>query len=283
MLEFRRGDIVARRSHRQDLFFRIVELYRTEQGDLYALLRGIDYRLVCDAPVKDLVKVGPEAVASYWRQVFRRRADLLRRYREEGEEPDFFNRAKPELFSMPGRVLHLDGDEDYLALCLATYRQLKVPVYGYAVPEEQQAHSLRELFPRHLPEILVLTGHDGLRGEHPDFRDLRSYRHSRHFVAAVQVARALIPDRDALVIIAGACQSYYEALLEAGANFASSPQRVLIHAFDPVLIAARVAFTPVDKLVPLKKTIEGTVTGYAGVGGIVTRGRFRQGMPKSPY
>ncbi|ACX53185.1 sporulation peptidase YabG [Ammonifex degensii KC4] len=283
MQDFRKGDIVARRSYRKDLLFKVVELYQGEDGREYALLKGIDYRLVCDAPLEDLVKVGVEEVAAHWRKVFLQRAELLQRYLAEGEEPSFFSRLKAEPFPLPGRVLHLDGDADYLGLCLATYRQLAVPTYGYAVPEKEQAQALKELFPRHLPDILVLTGHDGLKGEKPNFKDLGSYRHSYHFVEAVKVARSFVPDRDALVIVAGACQSHYEALLEAGANFASSPQRVLIHAFDPVFVAARVAFTPVDKLVSLKKVIEGTVTGYAGIGGIVTRGRFRQGIPKSPY
>ena len=44
--------------------------------------------------------------------------------------------------------------------------------------------------------------------------------------------------------MAGACQSHFEALLHAGANFASSPGRIMIHALDPVYVAVRSAFTP---------------------------------------
>ena len=38
-----------------------------------------------------------------------------------------------------------------------------------------------------------------------------------------------------LIIVAGACQSHFEALLQAGANFASSPGSVLIHALRSAL------------------------------------------------
>jgi len=86
-----------------------------------------------------------------------------------------------------------------------------------------------------------------------------------------------------LVIFAGACQSYFEAILAAGANFASSPTRIFIHAYDPVFIAEKVAFTPISKTVDINDAITASVTGHDGVGGVETRGKFRLGMPKSPY
>ena len=44
-------------------------------------------------------------------------------------------------------------------------------------------------------------------------------------------ARKFEKDLDSLVIFAGACQSMM-MLIEAGANYASAPYRVLIHALD---------------------------------------------------
>ena len=54
-----------------------------------------------------------------------------------------------------------------------------------------------------------------------------------------EIARQYESNRDSLIIVAGACQSHFEALLRAGANFASSPARILIHALDPLCIAAK--------------------------------------------
>lgn len=85
------------------------------------------------------------------------------------------------------------------------------------------------------------------------------------------------------MIFAGACQSHYEGILRAGANFASSPHRVFIHALDPVFIIEKVAFTPINKIISAKDVIAATITGIKGIGGVETRGKFREGLPRSPY
>ena len=73
------------------------------------------------------------------------------------------------------------------------------------------------------------------------------YQNSINFVSAVQQVRLLYPDLDSLVIVAGACQSNYEELIKAGANFASSPKRINIHALDPAIIATCLAFSDKNK------------------------------------
>ncbi len=57
----------------------------------------------------------------------------------------------------------------------------------------------------------------------------------------------------------------------------------MIHAYDPVFIAEKVAFTPFNQMVDVKTALNDTVTGADGVGGIETKGRLRIGYPKSPY
>ena len=63
----------------------------------------------------------------------------------------------------------------------------------------------------------------------------------------------------------------YEALIGAGANFASSPRRVFIHIFDPVLIIEKIAYTSIKEVVTADEVVGGTVTGSDGIGGIETR------------
>ena len=142
---------------------------------------------------------------------------------------------------------------------------------------------VRNYLAEYSPDILVVTGHDGFIRGKKNFQALESYRNSMAFVQTVRRAREFSPGRDDLIIFAGACQSHYESLIGAGANFASSPKRVLIHAYDPVFIAEKVAFTPFNQMVPIKETVSETITGTDGVGGIETRGRLRLGYPKSPY
>ena len=49
----------------------------------------------------------------------------------------------------------------------------------------------------------------------------------------------------------GACQSYFEAIISAGANFASSPARILIDFLDPLVIAEKIAFTEKYKYITI--------------------------------
>ena len=68
-------------------------------------------------------------------------------------------------------------------------------------------------------------------------------------------------DQEKLIIIAGACQSNYEELIKSGANFASSPKRINIHALDPAIVASSISLSdkgkPIDLIGILDKTIYG--------------------------
>lgn len=280
-----KGDIVARRSYKMDIYFKVVDLYTVGDGKEHALLKGIDIRLLADAPLEDLVKVSPPELAAHWRNVMQKGGECVKRAfaRREKALPSLHRSGEIETFDVPGQVLHIDGDPDYLELCETTYRQLGVPYHTYYVDEKEQPERVEELLRLHRPDILVLTGHDSFIKGRRNFADLASYRNSIHFVNAVKAARRYEKSRDDLVIFAGACQSHYEALLEAGANFASSPQRVMIHAFDPVFVVEKIAYTPTYKPIPLKEIIEATITGFPGIGGVETWGKYRLGAPKSPY
>ena len=72
-------------------------------------------------------------------------------------------------------------------------------------------------------------------------------------------------------------------VLYAGANFASSPNRVLIHCLDPVFLCEKIAYTNFEKIVSIQDAIENTITGIRGIGGMQTRGKYREGFPKSSY
>ncbi|WP_406677442.1 sporulation peptidase YabG [Moorella sp. ACPs] len=297
------GDIVARKKYGKDIFFKVKSLIITDTGETTAILRGLDVRLVADAPLEDLELQPAEKVLHYrhcdiqkhslcFRRILQRReaereAFMLRGERpgREEREPDKREGIPGEgFFEVPGRVLHIDGDEEYLDKCLHAYEQLKIPAQGVCLPEEQQASKVEELLKEYTPDILVLTGHDGLlREKSSSYTDLDSYRHSKHFVAAVRAARTLRPTHDDLAIFAGACQSHYEALLKAGATFASSPRRVLIHAYDPVFVVERIAYTTIEKTLGPADIIKDTITGNEGIGGIEIKGKLRLGYPTSSY
>lgn len=101
------------------------------------------------------------------------------------------------------------------------------------------------------------------------YNDIYNYRNSRHFIETIKEARRYERDTNSdLVIFAGACQSYYEALISAGANFASSPARILIDILDPLIIAEKVATTERIKYITIADVENELRDGRRGVGGI---------------
>ena len=81
-------------------------------------------------------------------------------------------------------------------------------------------------------------------------------------------------------MIAGGCQSNYEELIKAGANFASSPKRINIHALDPAIIASRLSLSDITKDIDLKGILETTKYGCSGLGGVKTKGTMYIGYPR---
>ena len=124
----------------------------------------------------------------------------------------------------------------------------------------------------------MITGHDALRKD-KDKADISNYQHSLHFIETIKIARQYQEDKDELIIIAGACQSYYEMLLASGANFASSPKRINIHALDPLYIASLVASENVRNYVDVEDVISKTSHKESGMGGIDTKGVARKIYP----
>jgi len=277
----KRGDIVVRRSYGEDIQFRIESI----SGDL-AILRGLEVRLLADAPLSDLVRM-PVTVEDAYRRwdvsVEQRTRQLLRDIegRTRGGRAIVSRTGEDdETFDLPGKVLHLDGDPNYMRKCMQVYGRLRIPAEGHYVPEAEMADVLSRILPHSRPDIVVITGHDGLYKHHQDKQQLASYKNSHNFVRAVQVVRQYERNRDAVTVIAGACQSHFEALLQAGANFASSPARILIHALDPVHIAVKAAYTSIRDTVRVTEALSHTQSGVRGMGGYETRGSFRVGTPK---
>jgi spore coat assembly protein len=299
------GDIVGRKSYNFDIYFKITEINKGPDGRNIAKLKGLHMRLCASAPLDDLVKIDPAELADYLREQARESSEHLRRIfirREKvrqfslergakkgdkgkkSDEPVSGSNANGIYgFDVPGSVLHIDGDGDYLELCLTTYKRLSIPAHGYSIEEAQQPEVVEDLLVKHSPDLLVLTGHDGFIKGKENYADIDNYYSSKYFVKAVKAARRYEKSMDDLVIFAGACQSHYEALLAAGANFASSPQRVMIHAYDPVFVVEKIAYTSIFDPISIREVITDTITGFSGIGGVETRGKFRLGLPTSPY
>lgn len=241
------GDYVTRKKYKNDIVFIIYDI--SSEG-LYKL-KGEEVRLLADSYEDDLVICEKEE-------------------RSEIESPLINTNIDKNI--VVGKVLHIDGDKKYLQKSLNLYKKYEIPVVGYYLNEEEIKNQITNLLIKHKPDILVITGHDAYKENYEG----EEFKNSQNFVDAVKKARIYQPDKDSLVIFAGACQSNYEALIESGANFASSPERVSINVLDPVKIAIEVALTNVRSFLDIEKILNQTTNKNKGIGGIDTRGVARK-------
>lgn len=308
------GDLVVRKSYGKDITFKVIEIIDGENEKIY-MLKGVNLRIEADATESDLERVSSvnlskadiifnEKINNSLRKVIAEREQQSvmvfnskkKQQKEKSKERkksrtregksisvEIGDENKKLVFGRPGRILHIDGDSEYLEVCLKTYKQLSLQAVGRAIAEKDQPERIIELVNEVKPDIVVITGHDGMIRHATDYMDINNYRNTKYFVETVRKLREYESSYDELVIFAGACQSCYEAILDAGANFASSPNRVLIHCLDPVLVCEKIAYTNIEKTVPIKDVIENTITGIKGIGGLQTRGKYREGFPKSSF
>ena len=282
------GDIVVRKSYNKDITFKIIDI-KEKNGRDNIILKGINIRIIADAYIEDLDiaeensgsqdKILNTRVSEAIKKAMILRSDLRNKVEKAPRV-----KAKNELvFGRPGKVLHVDGDSEYMETCLKVYKQLSIDAVGRAIPERDQPEVIVNLVKEIKPDIVVLTGHDSVVRDTKDYLNLDNYRNSKYYLESVKNLRNYNSSYDELVIFAGACQSCYERILDVGANFASSPNRVLIHCLDPVFVCEKIAYTRIDKVVSITDVIENTITGIKGVGGLQTRGKYREGYPKSLY
>ena len=274
------GDMVVRKSYGSDILF-TVSGYRYCRGRLVYRIRGKCVRIEADADEEDLVPVEKTRISQFTKCYDDVLEKIKQKIRNEQQSNFYRNdmRSSDSILKRPGRVLHLDSDVEYLKQCLEFYNEFYIDAVGIEAKEEKQPGVVKELLAKYKPDILVITGHDAIKKGAEDKMDPANYKNSIYFVEAVKNAREYEPSLDDLVIIAGACQSFYEALMEAGANYASSPQRVLIHCLDPVIICEKVAYTDIKDIINASDVLENTITGKDGMGGLNTRGKYREGLP----
>lgn len=257
---FQIGDLVTRNSYKNDIVFKIIKI----ENDVY-YLKGKSERLFADAELNDLIKYDGNN-------------DL--------EEKEFLDRIKPnnlernDYFYLPGKILHIDSDQEYLNRCLKYYENVNIWAVGILEKEEKIPSRIYDLLKEYNPNIVVITGHDAYYRKKGDINNLDNYKNSKYYVSAIKEARKFENSHQKLIIIAGGCQSNYEELIKAGANFASSPKRVNIHALDPAIIATKMSLSDITEDINLKEILENTKYGCNGMGGIKTKGTMYVGYPR---
>lgn len=250
---FKINDYVTRISYNHDIIFRIIDIKDEE-----IILEGFEKRLIANASVTDLVLVDNETLNTQEKNSLNRIKNITKLYRHK--------------IHMTGKILHIDSDEKYLNKCLKLYDQLSLPAYGVYMSEELIKDYVLELIDKLNPDIVVITGHDSYNKK--GIKDLNNYRNTNDYIEAVKKIRKHY-GKDHIFVFAGACQSNFEAIMASGANFASSPKRVNIDAYDPAIIAIKAATTPFTNIVDLDEIKDLLESKKDGISGIESYGKMR--------
>ena len=262
----KKGDIVARKSYGMDIAFFINDIIDQDHTPI-AILKGVTVRIIADSPLDDLVILSDTTIKN-----------VLLNFDSELQTSKI-NKIKSKIpilkrnYVQYGRILHLDGDKKYSEKSQKFYKNIGLNVIVKNVAEKKQPQMITGLLNRYTPDILVVTGHDGIIKKEHNFNDIYNYRNSRFFVETVIRARMWENRKNKLSIFAGACQSYYEALISAGANFASSPARILIDFKDPLVVAQKIAMTEESDFISIKDIEYDLRDGKDGVNGIGSYGK----------
>ena len=161
------GDLVTRNSYNNDTIFKIIDI-----DDNIVKLKGVDIRLFADAYIDDLVK-----------------CDYIL------NDDEFFNRItvndnmdRSEYFYLPAKILHIDGDRDYLNRCMEFYKRANLFAIGEHIKENEVINNITKLLNKYKPDILIITGHDSVN-KSKDINNINNYKNSKNFVNSVFKAR----------------------------------------------------------------------------------------------
>lgn len=260
-MRVKKGDVVGRISYGKDILFIVERIIRTNANNEFCILKGLTERIKADAPIEDLVIIDKAIVDKHMHRLEERVAKRVRKINEQIN-------SKRDSRTYTGVILHLDGDKKYSEKSAKYYRELGLNAIVKNIPESKQANMVRSLLERYRPDILVITGHDAMIKNGRNFNDIYNYRNSKYFMNTVTEARNWEQQTGKdLVIFAGACQSFFEAIMSCGANFASSPARILIDFIDPLIVAEKVATTSNYKYITINEIAGELRDGQRGIGG----------------
>ena len=114
-MTFKIGDYVTRDSYNNDIVFVIIGI-----KDNQAILKGYDLRLIANSPLSDLRICSEED----------RQDEFLEEVNKEIEFDKLDRCSNEDFFYLPPKILHLDGDKDYLEKCLDYYKKNRIMAFG---------------------------------------------------------------------------------------------------------------------------------------------------------
>lgn len=248
------GNIVFIKGESRKNLFRIKEINK----DIF-LLQGFNNRQVISKNKADIELATKEEIEK-----------SLKKERKIQHRIVMTSKSRNSFPAVFGRILHIDGDEEFLKSCMELYQELDIYAYGLNINEKKVHTIIEEIILEITPDIVVITGHDQYNGK--GLKEINNYENTKYFMKAIRNIRRRFSD---IIIIAGACGSNFEALIASGANFASSPKRVNTHTYDPAVVAIKAATTPMDRKIDFNNIIKYIENGKEALGGVETNGKMK--------
>lgn len=265
-MRLKKGFLVTRKSYGKDIVFYIDRIIKLKSHKELAILKGITVRIEADSILEDLEVANISKIKKAEEKLERILLSTLERYKKE-------NRS---YIMKRGTILHLDGDKRYCVKSSRYYKKMGLNAIVRNIAENRQSIYVKSLLAKYNPDVLVITGHDAMLKKGSNYDNLYNYRNSRHFINTVIEARKWERSSDKLAIFAGACQSYYEAIIGAGADFASSPGRILIDFTGPLIVAKKIALTENCKFITAREISSEVREGERGISGVGVKGKMKK-------
>lgn len=274
MSSIKRGTFVYRKSQSKDVIFTVEKVINTKEKKT-VLLKGVLERVLIESSIEDLVIADRKIIKEKLNYLDARINNRIEKSYYKNYQYNLSNNNRIQEKIITGKILHLDGDKKYSQKSYNYYKKVGLNAIIKNIPEFKQPKVVYNLLKIYKPDILIITGHDGMFNKDKNFNDIQNYRNSKYFINTVKEARRYDAETNShLVIFAGACQSYFEGLILAGANFASSPGRILIDFLDPLIIAEKVATTEKYKYISIDDIAQELRDGKRGVDGIGASGKM---------
>ena len=106
-MSIKKGDIVGRKSYGKDVFFVVDNILKTRLDNQFALLKGLNIRVMADSPIEDLEIISKEDVINSIKSL-----DINLEERIKVGKDKVNNSLKRQKI-YTGKILHLDGDRKY--------------------------------------------------------------------------------------------------------------------------------------------------------------------------
>lgn len=207
----KKGDIVARKSYEKDILFLVKNIINIPPKKI-AILKGLVDRIEVDSDIEDLEIVDKQTVNKKIETFHSKMNSKITETKEKRNTDEYKigilsqnSRNKEKIIT--GKILHLDGDRKYSQKSYYYYKKLGLNAIVKNIPEYRQPRVIYRLLQKYNPDILVITGHDGMIKKGRDYNNIYNYRNSKYFIQTVKEARKFDQETNNHLVIFARCLS----------------------------------------------------------------------------